>query len=325
RHDRPTGDPNIMAALQKAKIFLLSKTDNFYVADGALAVDLDDILGGTACVDHVGANFYDELEAGTYYDAMSEMTHNTSSYIQTLRDRRSGSVANLAAWDLGLGLYNAYIVGANTTEWVTGVKAEIDELNGWQGYNVLGLAGAVLGLAVVDEDYDPLFGWYAAASSLGDLAAVLTGYQLGTGGFTWHWLYMEEGVDEAIQETVYGLMALSEFDRAGYLTEIRDAGNYLQSVQLATGGWRNDLFSEENNEITGEALQGIVVAAPPLGDFDEDGDVDLKDFAIFAAAWLSELGHAQWNPYYDIGIPADNSVDAFDLAVLVNNWLADVE
>ncbi|MHC4335786.1 MAG: PASTA domain-containing protein, partial [Planctomycetota bacterium] len=256
-----TSDANMLAALENAKTSLLSKIDNFTVTDGALAIELDGILGGTACVDHVMTNFYDKLATGTYYDAASGATHDTISYIQALRDQRVAENArNLSAWELGLGLYSAHMIGTDTSEWVTAVKAQIDQLDGSRGYDVLGLAGAVLGLAAAGEDYDPQAGQHASASSLSDLAATLASYQIETGGFTWHWFYLDPNYDEMPQETVYALRALSELDRPGYLTEIRDAGNYLQSVQLATGGWENDVGSWEENHITGEALYGISVS-----------------------------------------------------------------
>jgi beta-lactam-binding protein with PASTA domain len=260
---RHTADPNVLAALQNAKTFLLGKTDDFVVTDGALAVEFDRILGGTACADYVNTNFYDRLVAGTYYDAISGAVHNTTSYIEALRIRRADEgKANLAAWDLGLGVYSAHVIGAVTTEWVSGVKAEIDELDNNWPYDVLGLGGAVFGLSAVGEDYDPQAGSYAAASSLGDLAATLADYQLYTGGFTWYSWYLQENLDETVQETVYALIALNEFDRDGYSLEIWEAGTYLQSVQLATGGWKNHVFpeDEEKNELTGEALRGIAVA-----------------------------------------------------------------
>ncbi|MHC4528646.1 MAG: PASTA domain-containing protein, partial [Planctomycetota bacterium] len=266
RQNTEANDPNLLAGVQKTKIFLLGKTNDFAAADGALAVVLDSILGGTVCVDHVSANFYDKLEAGTYYDAISGAVHDTNSYVQSLRQRRDRvdewdvNLANLAAWDLGLGVHSAYVIGANTTEWVAGVKAEIDELDGQLNYQILGLAGAVFGLAATGEDYDPQAGEHAAASSLSDLAAILAGYQLGSGGFTWHMEYMQEGRNETVQETVYGLMALNQFDRPAYLTEVLDAGAYLQGVQLATGGWENYTYLEEENQITGEAIRGIAVA-----------------------------------------------------------------
>jgi len=316
---RQTGDPNTLAALQKAKTFLLSKTDNFVGTDGALAVELDSILGGTDCVNYVSTNFYDKLEAGTYYDARSGATHDTGSYVQALRDLHTGT--NFAAWELGIGLYSAHIIGASTTDWIAGVKAEIDELDGNQFYDVLGLAGAVFGLAAVGEDHDPQAGEHIQASSLNDLADILAAYQLETGGFTQQSTSMQPSWDEAVKETVYALLALNEVDRQSYLAEIYEALIYLQSAQLETGGWENNPGCGEINESSGEALQGIAVAAILLGDFDNDHDVDLTDFAIFAAAWLTEPGDTKWNLRCDISDPHDGIIDELDLAVLSKHWL----
>jgi hypothetical protein len=157
------------------------------------------------------------------------------------------------------------------------------------------------------------------------LAAILAGYQLETGGFTWRYFLTEPNRDETLQETVYGLLALEAFDRSSYLTQIRDAANYVQSIQLETGGWENYLGEGENNENTGEALQAIMAIAPPLGDFDYDGKVDLKDFAGLAASWMSEAGDERWNPNYNIAYPRDNVIDSLDLDVFVGNWLAAVD
>ncbi len=60
---------------------------------------------------------------------------------------------------------------------------------------------------------------------------------------------------------------------------------------------------------------------PCTGSFDRDCDVDLDDYAIFAAAWLTEEGQPGWNPDCDIGVPADNVINGQDLAVLAENWL----
>jgi hypothetical protein len=108
------------------------------------------------------------------------------------------------------------------------------------------------------------------------------------------------------------------------LTEIGDAGNYLQSIQLVTGGWENYPGYGEKNEITGEVLRAMAASQPAVGDFDKDGDVDLKDFAIFASAWPTEYGDAEWNPDCDISIPVDDSVNMLDLVVFTDNWLTGV-
>ncbi len=57
------------------------------------------------------------------------------------------------------------------------------------------------------------------------------------------------------------------------------------------------------------------------GNFDGDCDVDLLDFAILSAAWLSQEGEGRWNPVCDINQPADQVIDMQDLEVFVSHWL----
>ncbi len=254
-----THDPDHRDALEDAGSFLLAKTNNFSPCDGYLAKALDDILGGTTYTDHVMANFYTPLANGTYNHRGQGTLYNTASFVQKIRnDRASQGYANLAAWDIGMGLVAAASVGASTSEWIDGTKAEINELDGDQYYDVIGLAGAVYGLAFVNEDFDPTTGEHAAASSLADLAAILASYQINGGGFTWNSNYVSEG-NETNQETAYAILALNEFSRSTYLSNIQGATNYLINVQLETGGWDNYVGDPdgENNEITGEALWAI--------------------------------------------------------------------
>ena len=259
-----TGDPSHYSALQSAGSLLLTKTNNFSPSDGYLAYQLDQIFGGTAYVDYVTANFYDPLAAGTYDRNGSGTLYDTAGYVNLIRTNRSGSNANLAAWDIGMGLYAAGLAGADTSAWLAGTEAEIDELDGDNYYDVLGLAGAVLGLASAGENYDPTAGEHEAASSLSDLADILADYQLGSGGFTWNSNYLVENDDnEAIQETAYAVLALDAVDSAAYFDALVNAGAYLASAQLATGGWANYAGSGENNEITGEALWAASVAPVP--------------------------------------------------------------
>lgn len=261
---RYSGDAAHLAALGDAGALLLTKTNNFSPSDGYLAAALDGVFGGTAYTDHVVANFYDPLAAGTYDRNGDGTLYDTAGYVKSIDDARAaGSIGNLAAWDIGMGLYGAAAVGADTTAWVAGVKTEINELDGSKYYDVIGLSGAILGLASVGEGFDPTAGEHEAAKNLSDLADILVAYQLNTGGFTWNSGYVfEDDFNETIQETAYALLALNEFDRAAYLTEILSAGNYLMSVQLGTGGWENHTGSGENNEVTGEALWGIATAVP---------------------------------------------------------------
>ena len=258
-----TGDAGQLAALADAGALFLTKTTNFSPSDGYLAAKLDEIFGGSTYRDHVVANFYDPLAAGTYDRNGAGTLYDTAGYVDMIRTARSGSQANMAAWDIGIGLVGAASCGADTTAWVAGIKAEIDELDSSSYYDVLGLAGAVYGLAFSGEDYDPIAGSHEAASSLVDLADILASYQIELGGFAWTSAYViPNDYNEEIQETAYAVLALNEVDRAAYLDNIVGAADYMMSVQLATGGWENYVGSSsgENNEITGEALWGIAVA-----------------------------------------------------------------
>ncbi|MBI5955132.1 MAG: right-handed parallel beta-helix repeat-containing protein [Chloroflexi bacterium] len=258
-----TGDPDHKAALADAGALLLSKTNNFSPSDGYLAAALDDILGGTAYTDHVMTNFYGPLAAGTYNRNGAGTLYDTVGYVNLIRTSRSGSQANLAAWDLGMGLVGAASAGADTTAWISGVKAEIDELDGAQYYDVIGLAGAIYGLAFVGEDFDPTSGIHAAAADLEDLGDILVTYQLTSGGFTWNSFYVGAG-NETNQETAYAILALDKLNRTAYLSNIQSAADYLGGVQLGTGGWDNYPGDPdgENNELTAEALWAVGAVYP---------------------------------------------------------------
>jgi hypothetical protein len=260
-----TGSADQLAALEKAGIFLLAKTNTFATPDGYLAAELDSIFGGNTYRNHVKTNFYDQLAAGTYNRNGAGTLYNTATYLTLIRNNRaSQGIPNLAAWDLGMGLVAASSCGADTSEWIAGVKSEINELDGNLQYDVNGLAGAVYGLAFVNEDFDPTAGEHEAASSLNDLAAVLAGYQINNGGFADNKNNVAPG-HESVQETDYAILALNEVNRAVYLNNIQGASDFLIGLQMLTGGWNGDFETGalENNEETGESLWGISTAIAP--------------------------------------------------------------
>jgi len=254
-----TGNVSQFTALTKAATLLLAKTNNFSPSDGYLAAMLDKVLGVTTYTSYVKNNFYDKLSAGTYNRSGLGSLYNTTGYIQLVRTSRANQgIPNLAAWDLGIGLVGAAACGASTVDWIVGVKAEINELDGNNYYDVVGLAGAIYGLAYVHENFDPTAGQHAPANNISDLANILVGYQIAGGGFTWNSNYVSSG-NETNQETGYAILAILEVNRTLYLTNVLGAANYLMSVQLGTGGWDNYVGDTggENNEITGEALWAL--------------------------------------------------------------------
>jgi hypothetical protein len=268
-----TGDAAQWAALGDAGGLLLFKT-KFSTSDGYLAAALDDAFGGDTYVSFVKTNFYDALAAGTY--DRDGTTYNTEEYVNFVRNYRSGQSANLAAWDMGMGLVSAASCGVTGTElqyWIDGVKAEINELDDYDDEsNIMyhfseGLAGALYGLAFVGEDIAPTTGYYAGAANIGELFDGLAALQNPNGGIIWHPYYtLEDDQNEGTQKTAYAILAFNEYDRSAYLDNIIAAADYLMSIQLPTGGWDNYptvgsyAASGENNEITGEALWGISVA-----------------------------------------------------------------
>lgn len=256
-----TGDTDQRTALEMAGGFLLSKTNNFSPSDGYLAAELDLVFGGTTYADHMRNYYYDPLAAGTYDRNGLGTVYDTAGYIDWIGDQRSGNFANLAAWDVGMGLVAAIAVGADTSDWIAGVKQEIEELDDSIYYDVLGLAGAIYGLASASEDFDPAAGAHSAANSLNDLANILAGYQIDGGGFAWNSNYVSSG-NEMTQETAYAILALNEVNRTDFINELTGGSRHLIRTQLGTGGWENHPGDGEYNVLTGEALWAIHAAVP---------------------------------------------------------------
>ena len=82
----------------------------------------------------------------------------------------------------------------------------------------------------------------------------------------------------------------------------------------------NKQYSRNLDPVNGTGIE--LVTEPSIdGDFDDDGDVDFEDFAVLAAAWLSQPGQPNWNADCNISTPSDNIIDEKDLMVFCDNWL----
>ena len=268
---RYTNDPDHLNALQKAGVLFLTKSV-FTATDYEFAQKLDAIFGGTTYTTFVKTNFYDKLAAGTYYSSTGG-PYTTQQYVDVMRAKRAGTQANMAAWDLGMSVASAVSAGVTNPDlgyWIAGLEAEINELYGgadqtnYLAYDVIGLAGAVYGLAVANVDFDPIAGEHAAATSTADLAAILASYQIDGGGFAWNkWWVIPNDFDEDMQATSYAILALNTFNRSLYLDKIQGAAEYALGIQLSNGGWYTDEFyDEENVEVDAEVLWAITATYP---------------------------------------------------------------
>jgi len=250
-----TSDADQLDALSDASGYLQSQT-YLTVWNGLFAAELDQILSTTANVAYVNTNFYDKLAAGTYLHENAN-TYDTDGWLSYI-----GGFGNLSGLYLGTDLISASRCGVNTTKWVNAVKGHIETMVEGNPDDVLGLAGAIFGLAFVGEDVDPTSGDYAAADSLADLAAILAGYQNSSGAFPYRSDKKNVAGSDQVEETAYAVLALNEVNRPGYLSDMTDAVDYINGVQLLTDGWENFTGSGENDSITSEALWANAAYVP---------------------------------------------------------------
>jgi hypothetical protein len=125
------------------------------------------------------------------------------------------------------------------------------------------------------------------------------------------------GTDDYLHEA-----ALADNPPSGTVYDPEDDGTRLSSLGVHEH-WNdanNKQYSRNLNPINGTGIQ-LVTGPYVAGDFEPDGDVDFKDFAVLAAAWLSQPGQPNWNADCNISTPKDNIIDEHDLAVFCDNWL----
>ncbi|MBN2270540.1 MAG: hypothetical protein JXN61_08000 [Sedimentisphaerales bacterium] len=76
-------------------------------------------------------------------------------------------------------------------------------------------------------------------------------------------------------------------------------------------------------------IQGTIIATAEVfwavADLYSDGLVNFRDFAVFAAAWDTSLGQPNYNADCDLFDPPGGVINAMDLAVVADHWLAAVE
>jgi hypothetical protein len=125
------------------------------------------------------------------------------------------------------------------------------------------------------------------------------------------------GTDDYLHEA-----ALIPYPPSGADYDPNDDGDLTESLGVHEH-WNNAAdkqYSRNLDPVNGTGIQ-LVTKFTLMADLDDDGDVDFEDFAILAAAWLSEPGDANWNADCDISTPKDNIIDEYDLKVFCDNWL----
>jgi len=127
-------------------------------------------------------------------------------------------------------------------------------------------------------------------------------------------LYIDGGEDPSGPVAYSGGITTNNFDV--YIGEnAENQGRY----------WRGaiDEVRIYNYALTAGAVANLMCREPAPGDVNHDCVVDMADYAVLTAAYLSQPGDPRWNPDCDISSPADDIVDMRDFNVFLSSWLTD--
>jgi hypothetical protein len=125
------------------------------------------------------------------------------------------------------------------------------------------------------------------------------------------------GADDYLHET-----ALLPNPPSGVLYDPNHSGSSPQSLGVHEH-WNNAVdkkYSRNLDPVNGTGIE-LVTSAGYIGDINNDGKINFKDYAILAKAWRTAAGQVNWNPACDISLPGDNVINYLDLSMLCENWL----
>ena len=231
------------------------------------------------------SNFFDQLEDGTYGDNDLD----TEEWIQFHEIRRTGQWVNLRPWHFNLYVETAAEIGhpGQSEAMVQGILRGLATLDNTDPDDVLadilGLAGAVKGLALADRQtfpaiQAPLHGGVNDIDNLVDLGQLLISYQNPDGSWFRHSNYpAPTDTDKGAQNTAYAILALESLDLVttdSLSQPIQLGQSYLRSIQLASGGFPTNPGGGENTTVEAEILWALgaepapvpIVEIPTLGE-----------------------------------------------------------
>lgn len=89
----------------------------------------------------------------------------------------------------------------------------------------------------------------------------------------------------------------------------------IDSIQITGGDADAEIFIDHVSHSADVSLAYLFSTA---GDYEPDGDVDLADFARFAADWLKT---SNFNPLSDLHETEEAIIDEQDLLLIIQNWM----
>jgi hypothetical protein len=211
--------------------------------DPLFFVRLSEASGDPQYATFIQDNFWTPLANGTYGpDGDWDMADYAASELA----RRAGVGSALAGWDLAMIAVAAEEAGITTFRAAlgAGARAALEAapdpayVLGTQGYDILGLAGAVWIGAITGESVTPASGPWAGLP-LSGLTDALIAHQAGQGGFLQSSQAFSSPIDVAetvSQTTAFALFALDAINPTTYFDEISRGLNVLiNTFQTETG------------------------------------------------------------------------------------------
>ncbi len=266
----------------------------------------------------------------------NDVTHNIDSQIYKWDGTRFSEFQTIPTsagdgWEFFELEGTAYLAVANTCNGVTyNIDSKICRWNGsrFVGFQSIPTHGAS------DWEFFTLAGeaYIAVANSFDgashDISSVI--YKWNGTNFVHYQAVPTHGASGLEFLSLAGESYLAVANRGGNATLFRWNGTrFVEFVSMpadGAGGWAS--FTLEGARylaaagVSGGALTIVYQYHGPYnGNLNDDSDVDLQDYAIFAAAWRSQQGQSSWDDSCDISLPADNVIDVRDLAVLADHWL----
>jgi hypothetical protein len=268
-----TGDPDHLTSATRAGEFMRecvkfgNDTPAFATFDPYFLMNLGGIYST-----HAEVGFFDALTAGTY----RVPNEDTAGYIARVQAGRAGTYINLLPWEFSTLVTTAATIGNDASgpsdtvsqrvRFSDAVLAGLNTLDSTKTSDLLGLAGAVRGLALdgtigfppIDS---PAHSSIDGMATLCELADLLAAYQNSDGSWSWSSTLQNpvDPTDKDTQTTAYAVMALLAADVycADYSTQIAKGRDFLRSMQLPDGGFQSYPGGGENVEVEGEALNAL--------------------------------------------------------------------
>jgi hypothetical protein len=229
-----TGDQDFLDSAVAAGDFLINNFDEFpsnepriRTFDPLFFIRLSEETGDPQYANFIQANFWDRLAAGTYGPTGD---WDINDYVASELARRASIGEVIAAWDLaliaaaanedGITMFNSAL--ASGAAMALESAPDTSYSLGTEGFDILGLAGAIWIAGITGESVTPTSGRWAGLPTF-TMAARLIDHQSADGGFLQSTQAFTDPVDPVqtvSQVTSFAVLALDALDDTDFFDEI---------------------------------------------------------------------------------------------------------